>query len=260
MSSDRSLAQTVPTLTIANLPFATPLTGGDLQVVSGIPVFKGLRPESVQHIIAPATITVLGSNETLFACDSPATAFYILVKGYIKLVRHSASGKEAIIRIMGEGDSVAEASALTGGVHLATAQCVSESRVVCIPADHVICCIQKNPEIALAMIASSYRSIGNLMQHVEQLKANSGVQRIAAFLVTLTSVEHGPCEIVLPYEKSLIAARIGLKAESLSRAFGKLKQIGVRVRASKVSIKDINKLHQLVDKDRGVIRGRFGVV
>ncbi len=93
------------------------------------------------------------------------------------------------------------------------------------------------------------------MQQVEQLKAQSGVQRVAEFLVSLSSVDYGPCDIALPYDKVLIAARLGLKPESLSRAFAKLKSLGVAVHDSHVAISDVAKLHRLASDDRGAIRG-----
>jgi hypothetical protein len=53
----------------------------------------------------------------------------------------------------------------------------------------------------------------------------------------------------------LIAARLGLKPESLSRAFAKLRTVGVEVRASHVAIRDVARLRQLAADDRGAMRG-----
>jgi hypothetical protein len=50
----------------------------------------------------------------------------------------------------------------------------------------------------------------------------------------LAPVEHGCCVIALPYDKNLIAARLGLKPESLSRAFANLRSVGVAVHAAHV--------------------------
>jgi hypothetical protein len=55
----------------------------------------------------------------------------------------------------------------------------------------------------------------------------------------------------------LIAARLGLKPESLSRAFAKLRTVGVEVRASHVAIRDVARLRQLAVDDRGAIRGNL---
>jgi hypothetical protein len=58
----------------------------------------------------------------------------------------------------------------------------------------------------------------------------------------------------LPYDKVLIAGRLGLKPESLSRAFAKLRPVGVEVRASHVVVHDVGKLRKIATGDRGSSR------
>ena len=67
-----------------------------------------------------------------------------------------------------------------------------------------------------------------------------------------------PCTIELPYDKSLIAGRLGLKPESLSRIFARLRTVGVDVRASDVVVDDAAKLLDLVAADRVSSSCRFG--
>ncbi len=145
--------------------------------------------------------------------------------------------------------------AFTGNRYPATAEAVSDARIVRIPADHIVRCIRESPDIALAMIASTSQHLHHLVQQVEQLKAQSGVQRVAEFLATLAPNDHGSCVIALPYDKVLIAARLGLKPESLSRAFAKLRSVGVDVQASHVAVSDITRLRQIAADDRSAIRG-----
>ena len=232
-------------------------TAGDLQIITRIAVFRGLKPETVEHIIAPATATTLAAHQTLFRQGDPATAFFIMIEGWLKLYRITLSGEETVIHILTKGDSFAEAVAFTGARFPATAEAVTEARVVRIPADHVVRCIRESPDIALAMIASTSQHLHHLVQQVEQLKAQSGVQRVAEFLASLAPIDHGSCVIALPYDKVLIAARLGLKPESLSRAFAKLRAVGVAVHASHVAVNDVGKLRQLASDERASVRGAF---
>jgi len=231
------------------------LTAGDLQIITRVPVFRGLKPETVQNIIAPAIAVALRPHELLMRQDDPATAFFIVIDGWVKLYRNNRSGDETVIEIMTKGQSFAEAVAFTGNRYLATAEAVSEARVGRIPADHIVRCIRHSPDIALAMIASISQHMHHLVQQVEQLKAQSGVQRVAEFLASLSLAEQGHCAVALPYDKILIAGQLGLTPESLSRAFAKLRTIGVVVDASHVVVKDIAKLRQLANDDRSAVRG-----
>jgi CRP-like cAMP-binding protein len=229
-------------------------TPGDVFIVSRIAVFRGLRPDTIEHIIAPANAVNLAEREILFRQGDPATAFFIVIEGWVKLYRVTLSGEEAVIHVLTKGDAFAEAVAFTGNHYPATAEAVSAARVVRIPADHVVRCIRESPEIALAMIASTSQHLHHLVQQLEQLKAQSGVQRVAEFLASLCPVEQGSCVVALPYDKVLIAARLGLKPESLSRAFAKLRGIGVDVRLSHVVINNIGRLRQLANEDRSGMR------
>jgi CRP-like cAMP-binding protein len=187
--------------------------------------------------------------------DEPATAFFIVIDGWIKLFRSNPSGDETVIEIMTTGGSFAEAVAFTGNRYLAGAEAVTEARVARIPADHLVRSIRQNPDVALPMLASICQHMHFLVQQVEQLKAQSGVQRVAEFLASLALAEQGACAVVLPYDKSLIAGELGLTPESLSRAFARLRSIGVTVEASQVAVRDVAKLRKLAADGRSAVRG-----
>lgn len=230
----------------------------DLEIVSRIAVFGGLPPETRARLIAPATVVTLKHGHPLFRQGDPATAFFIVVEGWIKLFRITIAGEEAIIHLLTKGESLAEAVAFTGNRYPATAEAVSNARIVRIPADHVVRCIRDTPDIALAMIASTSQHLHLLVRQIEQLKAQSGIQRVAEFLVSLCPKGAGPHAIMLPYDKVLIAGRLGLKPESLSRAFAKLRTIGVEVRASHVIVKEITRLRAIANSEQIKIRGSIG--
>jgi CRP-like cAMP-binding protein len=230
-------------------------TPEDLDIVSRIAVFGGLKPETTARLIAPSTIVTLKHGHPLFRQGDPASAFFIVVEGWIKLYRITVAGEEAVIHVLSKGDSFAEAVAFTGSRYPATAEAVSPSRVVRIPADHVARCIREMPDIALAMIASTSQHLHLLVQQVEQLKAQSGIQRVAEFLASLCPSKAGSYTIALPYDKALIAGRLGLKPESLSRAFAKLRSVGVEVHASHVIVNEVTKLRDVADNERIKTRG-----
>jgi CRP-like cAMP-binding protein len=222
----------------------------DLRVASRIPIFSGLKPETVERLIAPASIMTLKHGDCLFRQGDVPAAFYIIVDGWVKLYRLTLGGDEAIIHILTKGESVAEAVAFTGSRYSATAEAISNSRVVRIPADYLVRCIHEMPDIALAIIGSTSQRLHRLVQEIEHLKAQSGIQRVAEFLASLCPPGPGPHTITLPYDKTLIAGRLGLKPESLSRAFAKLRRVGVEVRASHVVVRDVGKLRYLATNER----------
>ena len=146
----------------------------DLRIASRIAIFAGLKPETVARLIAPATIVTLEHGDCLFHQGDPATAFFIIVDGWMKLYRITMGGDEAIIHVLTKGESVAESMALTGARYAATAEAVSDVRVVRIPADYLVRCVREMPDIALAMIASTSQRLHRL---VRGDRASEGSQR-----------------------------------------------------------------------------------
>lgn len=232
----------------------SPPTASDLEVVRGISVFRGLNHLMFQRLVTNAGTLTLKEHQVIFHQSDPATAFFIVIDGWVKLYRMTIAGEEAVIQVFTKGDSFAEAAALTGDPYLATAQAVSDARVVRIAAEHVVKSIRSMPEIGLTMIASTSQHMHHLAEQVEQLKAQTGVQRLAEFLAWLCPAERENCTIALPYDKALIAGRLGLKPESLSRAFARLRSVGVSVHASHVVVRDPRKLSELASDDRESMR------
>lgn len=235
------------------------LTKGDLEVVRRVSVFRGVKPLIFERLIAPAVTRTLKSGDAIFRQGDPANWFFIVIDGWIRLYHITPSGKEAVIYVFTKGESFAEAVAFTGQAYPASADAVSDARVVRIPAAHIIKCIHDAPDIALAMIASTSFHLHQLLAQVTQLKVQSAVQRVAEFLISLCPSEVGPCTIALPYEKILIAGRLGMKPESLSRAFATLKSNGVEVHDNKVVVHDIEALHQVVTGNRRIPRSVSGI-
>jgi CRP-like cAMP-binding protein len=225
-------------------------TSSDLDVVRRINVFRGVKPLDFERLIAPAVTLTFKSGDTIFRQGDPATSFFIVVDGWIKLYHITASGKEAVIYVFTKGESIAQAVAFTGQSYPAAAEAVSDARIVRIPAAHVIKCIRDTPDVAIAMIASTSRHLHNLLEQVAQLKVQSAVQRLAEFLVSLCPSGKGPYTIALPYEKILIAGRLGIKPESLSRAFATLKRSGIEVHDLRVIVHDVNVLRRVATGNR----------
>ena len=230
-------------------------TRGDLNVAAQIPFLSGLKPQALAVLLAEAKLFNLRPGQVLFRQGEPAHGFFIIIEGWIKLYRLTPAGDEAVLNVLTAGECLAEAVTFTSGRHLATACAIKRARVAMIPADHVTNCIREIPDVAFAMIASTSRHLHRMVQRIEQLTAQSAMQRVADFLVTLAPCSKGPCTIELPYDKSVIAGRLGLQPESLSRIFAKLRSIGVNVRGSHVVVSEMAQLQGLVAGDRTRPRG-----
>lgn len=212
-------------------------------------LLRSLPDELVDRVLAEAVEREYSRGETIFLQDEEAHVIYVVLNGWVKLYRVSPSGNEAVVNVFEKGRSFGEAVAFQRARYPVSAEAVTECRLLLIPARGFISLIEREPEVALAVIASTFQHLHALVGQIEQMKAQTGAQRVADFLIGLCERRDGSCVVTLPYDKALIAARLGMKPESLSRAFSKLRSVGVRVSRMHARIEDIEALKEFINKD-----------
>jgi len=79
----------------------------------------------------------------------------------------------------------------------------------------------------------------HLVGEIESLKTQTASQRVAHFLLRLCSTHEGKVVVSLPYDKSVISARLGIQPESLSRILSRLRKYGVTTEREQVVISDV---------------------
>jgi len=226
------------------------LTTHEAALAKQAAMFGGLDDSLFQSLISRAVRQRFARGETLFLQGDSAYACFIVVAGWVKLYRVTPSGDEAVVAVFTRGQSFAEAAVFAAGKYPVSAEAATDVTLLAIPSDVLIEQVRRNPEVGLAMLASTSHHLQMLVQQIEQLKAHTGSQRLAEFLVTLCDGQTGPCTIGLPYDKALIAGRLGMKPESLSRAFQRLRSVGVVIDQSTAKIADVDFLERYAGEER----------
>ncbi len=226
------------------------LTEADIAILNNSPLFSEVPRDFLKDLLMRGTRRRLERGEVLFMQGDPATSLFLVLQGLIKLTRLNASGEEIVVAVYGQGVSFGEAAAMKGGEYPVTAEAVEKSCLFEITAQTIGTRIRDCPELAMAMLASTYRHLHELVHDIEDIKGHTGAQRLAAFLIALAPRLDGPARFDLPYDKNLIAARLGMKPESLSRSIARLRNHGVRVKGHKVELEDVARLRALVLSER----------
>lgn len=213
-------------------------------------MLQGLPDDLAMRLLHGAAVRRFAAGETIFLQGEEAHAIFIIIDGWVKLYRMSGSGAEAVVSVLTKNRSFAEAVALRGVPYPVSAEAITDASVIQIETGRLLTLIQQDPKIAITLLSATYLHLQNLVEQVEQLKARSGVQRVAEFLVELADCQSGACQVSLPYNKALIAGHLGMKPESLSRAFARLREYGVRVSANTANLSDIEALRALAAEDK----------
>ncbi|MFB2533395.1 Crp/Fnr family transcriptional regulator [Paracoccus sp. p4-l81] len=201
------------------------------------------------QVLANAHLRSFDRGATVFLQGERAEAIYIVASGWIKLYRMAPSGTEAVVGVFTRGRSFGEAVAFRHDTYPVSAEAVTECELIRIQADDVLRHIRENPELAVSILGATFVHLHALVAQVEALKAQTGAQRVAEFLLELSDCSSGTCQVTLPYDKVLIAGRLGMKPESLSRAFAKLRDYGVTMRQNQAEIDDVDRLRLFAEED-----------
>ena len=219
------------------------------KIARGSVLLRSLPEEVVNTLLADAHSRDFARGETVFLQGDDAKVVHIVLEGWVKLYRVSSNGNEAVVNVFPRGHSLGEAVALRLQPYPVSAEAVTDCTLLQISTKSFISIMKRNPEVAIAILASTFQHLHELVGQLEQIKAQTGAQRVADFLLQLCSCDAGGCSVTLPYDKALIAGRLGMKPESLSRAFSKLKGIGVHITRHEAQIDDIDILRNYAEKD-----------
>lgn len=212
-------------------------------------LLSGAPPETSEHVLSTAHVRNFDRGATIFLQGERAKAIYIVAEGWVKLYRIAPNGAEAVVGVFTRPSSFGEAVGFRNDVYPVAAEAVTDCALIRIEAEVILRQIRETPEFAVSILSSTFAHLHRLVAQVEQLKAQTGAQRVAEFLLELAPCSAGACTVTLPYDKVLIAGRLGMKPESLSRAFARLREYGVTIRQNHAAIADIGALRNFAEED-----------
>lgn len=234
------------------------MTADHETVARGSLLLAGTSADVAAKVLAGARVKSFDRGATIFLQGERASAIYIVASGWVKLYRIAPNGAEAVVGVFTRGRSFGEAVAFRHDVYPVAAEAATDCELIRIEADVVLRQIESNPQIAVSILTATFSHLHSLVAQVEQLKAQTGAQRVAEFLLELARCEEGRCEVTLPYDKVLIAGRLGMKPESLSRAFQKLRKVGVTILQNHAEIADVAALRDYAEEDPAIAWTRGG--
>lgn len=211
-------------------------------------LFASLGEDEFRAIVGTPRIEQLAENRTLFLQGTPAAAFFVVLEGWIVLTRRQADGERAVVRLVGPGESFAEALIVQGARYPVSAEAATPVRLMRIDCAAVRTLVAENPRIALAVVAACHLQMHELIEQIEHIKTWSARRRLACFILNAVGTREGAAQITLPVDRGLIAARLGMTPSTLSRTLAALEPLGVVVDGRQIAIADVSALASFVDR------------
>ncbi len=225
-----------------NIPSDIPGTLGRL------PLFQELASEQIAAVAAGVREKRLGRGEMLFQKGDPARGFFVILNGQIKLAFPSAQGNEKVVEILGPRQSFGEAVMFMDRPYPVFAEALTEATLLFIDQAVVYDLLKRDTSFARKLLAGLSQRLHGLVHDVESYSLRSSVQRVIGYLLQHCPEDtggKGVVELTLPTSKQVIASRLNLTPETLSRVFHDLTERGlIQVSGKVVSIVNVNSLRE----------------
>lgn len=174
----------------------------------------------------------------------PADYLHVLLAGLVQVVAHDG-GHETTISVLEPPNAFVMAAVYLDRPYLQTARTLEPASVLLLNAEPIRRLART--DIALANnvareLAQAYRMVA---QELKNQKLRPGLQRLANWLVRRDIESGGDGRFAIPFDKKVLAAKLGMAPEVLSRAFATLVKYDVIVHGRDVEIHDMKSLVRL---------------
>ncbi len=209
-----------------------------------------LDKDELKSIAEIISVRKIGKGEIIFFQGDPASGFFTLLSGSIRIYKASPDGKEYTLHIIRPGQMFAEAAIFGSEVFPANCIALENSVVAFFPKDRFIKLISESPRISLKMISALSGFIRDFNQQIEDLSLKEVSARLAAYLLR-KSEKSGNKKIVLDRSKSGLANSLGTTSETLSRNLKKMRELGViEVDGKNITILHYDRLQTLAEGEK----------
>lgn len=183
------------------------------------PLFRSLDNDQRSLMTTAARKIRVSRSEFVFRRGDTANGLYMVAVGHIVLAVPAANGQQKIIDFMGPGNAFGEAFMFLDQPYMIEAQALEDSLLIWIDKQDIYAAIDRDPSFARRMLAGLSMRLHTLVKDIETINLQNAMQRIVAYLL------NQPCkngETRLPFKKGMIASKLGVSAETLSRLLHQL--------------------------------------
>lgn len=232
VNSDRCGNATIAGMRTRNDPKAMRDQQLIVGVVAGTALLRGASPVQISAMARHCWTIEARRTDLIASLGERLPGVFALAYGTVKLAFRQAD-EERVVRLVQAGQTFGEATALLGRGAGYEARALTDCKVVVIPSTALFSLIDRDPRTARQVLHTLAQRYLDLVAELESVTMRRGAQRLASYLASLTEpcIRNGgqnrACTVRLPASKTLIASRLDMKKETLSRLLRALADRGL---------------------------------
>src|SRR5438270_7491843 len=165
---------------------ARSVSSSKLSVLRKHPIFCELDGDAFEQLCRYAKHTTVKRGATIFSKGDPGNSLIAVISGTVKISVSSADGRNAILNLIGPGETLGEVAVLDGQARTADAIAHTDCEIVFIDRREFLPFVRSHPALAMKFIELLCTRIRWTSDQVEQVILQNLPGRLASALIRLT--------------------------------------------------------------------------
>jgi CRP/FNR family transcriptional regulator, dissimilatory nitrate respiration regulator len=197
-------------------------------VLANLPLMEGVARQVVRQLAIQSVLMNVRRGEVVIRRGQLVRGVHAIAYGSVKKRLRHRGGAEVVLALLGPGDCFAEVPAMLGSPARVEAVALADSMLVIVNAECISTQTVSEPRLARNLNRNMARRMHALLGEFER-GLLPGPQRLAGYLDTIAEAtqEAGRWVARLPVSKTLLAARLDMTKETLSRLLRRLAADGL---------------------------------
>ena len=189
---------------------------------------EAVAAQTIRQLALHARLVRAARGDLLVPCGERPPGVFAVLRGSLKARLRRANGYEVILALLGPGSTVGLAATVLSHPSKVDLIALEESLLVLIEAASLRAQMARDPRLARNVAYNLATKAQALMAQFEDSRLPTR-QRLAAYLQSIAEPTAAPdvWTARLPVSKTVVAARLGMNKETLSRLLQRLARQGV---------------------------------
>src|SRR5690554_1397436 len=155
------------------------------QLVSLVPIFSQLDADELREVATRVRPRVHPRGEQLYGAGDDNPYLMIIHSGWVKVSRLTESGHEQVIRVLGVGDFLGEATFMGSGVADHFAVTLERSEICSLHRDDMRDYLSRSSSVAFKMLETLSRRLESTENQLSSVTGEEAGHRVASYLTAL---------------------------------------------------------------------------
>lgn len=225
----------------------------DSSVIAAVPLFAGLDAEARAAVVAVAHVKRVAAGDALFQQGDAASAFFVLMEGYLKAVQTTSAGQQIVVHFVNPGEFFGCVALMDGQRYPATMLALKDSVALAWTRAETSRWARHHPTIATNALVGFGGRMLEFQSRLRESQTQKAARRIAQSLLHLTrgSGRRTECGIRIdfPITRQDVAEMAGTTLHTASRTLAGWEKDGILACGrQKITVTDLDRLAALAEE------------